>query len=198
MSTTSESPIGASRPLEPSPSAGLRCRPLLPADLEDVMLIEQQVYPFPWSRGNFSDSLAAGHDAWRFDDDSGRMIGYAVLLWAPDEVHLLNLSLGTVHQGRGIGERLLHWLADDLARRGAPALLLEVRPSNPRALRLYERVGMQRIGVRRDYYPYFNGKREDAIVMRVALPLPRTLPSASPTSPTSPTSPGSAGARDVD
>ena len=83
----------------------------------------------------------------------------------------INLSLDALHQGKGIGERLLRWLAHNIHRRGAPALLLEVRPSNTRALRLYERLGMQHIGVRRGYYPFFNGKREDAIVMRVALPL---------------------------
>jgi ribosomal-protein-alanine N-acetyltransferase len=153
----------------------LQIRPMIAADLDEVIRIERDVYPFPWTRGNFSDSLDAGHDAWRFDDASGHMIGYAVLLWAPDEVHLLNLSLDARHQGKQIGERLLRWLAHNIHRRGAPALLLEVRPSNIRALRLYERIGMQRIGVRRGYYPFFNGKREDAIVMRVALPL---LPAA--------------------
>jgi ribosomal-protein-alanine N-acetyltransferase len=135
------------------------------------MRIENAVYPFPWTRGNFSDSLRAGYDCWRFDDERGLMIGYAVLMWTPDEVHLLNLSLEQAAQGRRLGESCLRWLADDIQRRGASALLLEVRPSNPRAVRLYERVGMQRIGVRRGYYPYFEHQREDALVMRVALPL---------------------------
>jgi ribosomal-protein-alanine acetyltransferase len=155
-------------PLESPP---LQIRRMSLQDLDEVMRIERAVYPFPWSRGNFSDSLRAGHDAWRFDDDSGRMIGYAVLMWAPDEVHLLNLSVDQPFQGRGLGERLLRWLADDAHRRGAPSLLLEVRPSNPVALRLYERVGMQRIGLRRGYYPSTDRRREDAVVMRVALPL---------------------------
>jgi len=140
-------------------------------DLDEVMSIELTIYPFPWSRGNFSDSLLAGHDAWRFDDESGRMIGYAVLMWAPDEVHLLNLSVAKTWQGRGVGEQLLRWLADEAHSRGAPALLLEVRPSNPVALRLYERVGMIRIGLRRGYYPDTGRRREDAVVMRCSLPL---------------------------
>ena len=149
----------------------LQIRQMSLQDLDEVMQIERVIYSFPWTRGNFSDSLRAGHDAWRFDDDSGRMIGYAVLMWAPDEVHLLNLSVDQGWQGRGFGERLLRWLADDVYRRGARALLLEVRPSNPVALRLYERVGMQRIGLRRGYYPSFDRRREDAVVMRSPLPL---------------------------
>jgi ribosomal-protein-alanine N-acetyltransferase len=149
----------------------LQVRPLVMDDLDEVMRIELAVYPFPWTRGNFSDSLRAGHDAWRFEDDHGQMIGYSVLMWAPDEVHLLNLSIDQACQGRRIGERCLRWLADDVHRRGSGALLLEVRPSNLRAIGLYERLGMQRIGLRRGYYPYFNGKREDAVVMRATLPL---------------------------
>ena len=146
-------------------------RPMNLADLDEVVRIETAIYPFPWTRGNFSDSLRTGYDCWRFDDDTGRLIGNAVLMWSPDEVHLLNLSLEQPAQGRRLGEACLRWLADEVHRRGAPALLLEVRPSNHRALRLYERVGMQRIGLRRGYYPYFDGQREDAIVMRCALPL---------------------------
>jgi ribosomal protein S18 acetylase RimI-like enzyme len=44
-------------------------------------------------------------------------------------------------------------------------MLLEVRPSNTPALRLYERKGFMRVGLRRRYYPAHDGAREDAIVM---------------------------------
>ncbi len=151
--------------------AGLLIRPMSLMDLDQVMRIETTIYPFPWTRGNFNDSLRAGYDCWRFDNERGQMIGYAILMWSPDEVHLLNLSLDVPAQGRRLGEHCLRWLADDLRRRGATALLLEVRPSNPRALRLYERVGMAQVGLRRGYYPYFDGRREDALVMRRTLPL---------------------------
>jgi [ribosomal protein S18]-alanine N-acetyltransferase len=150
---------------------GLLIRPMSLSDLDEVMRIETAIYPFPWTRGNFEDSLRAGYDCWRFQDERGQMIGYAILMWSPDEVHLLNLSLDLPAQGRRLGERCLRWLAEDVHRRGASALLLEVRPSNPRALRLYERVGMAQIGVRRGYYPYFDGQREDALVMRGTLPM---------------------------
>ena len=159
--------------------AGLLIRPMSLMDLDEVMRIETAIYPFPWTRGNFNDSLRAGYDCWRFADEGGQMIGYAILMWSPDEVHLLNLSLDLPAQGRRLGEYFLRWLAEDIRRRGATALLLEVRPSNPRALRLYERVGLKQIGVRRDYYPYFDGRREDALVMRGALPLaPPAAPGA--------------------
>ena len=44
------------------PSAGTLL-PMTAARLDAVMAIETAVYAFPWSRGNFIDSLAAGYDA---------------------------------------------------------------------------------------------------------------------------------------
>lgn len=138
------------------------------ADLDRVAAIEQRVYPFPWSRGNFADSLNAGYDAWAFERGD-ELIGYAIVMWLPDEVHLLNLSVDADHQGKGIGSAMLDWLMADAARRGAASMLLEVRPSNVRAIGLYERKSFMRIGIRRRYYPSFNNTREDAIVMRCML-----------------------------
>lgn len=141
-----------------------RVRPMLVADLTPVAAIEQQIYPFPWTRGNFADSLASGYDSWVFE--RGRsLVGYAIVMWLPDEVHLLNLSVAADCQGEGLGGSMLAWLMTDAARRGASSMLLEVRPSNVRAIGLYERKGFVRIGIRRKYYPSYNNTREDAIVM---------------------------------
>jgi ribosomal-protein-alanine acetyltransferase len=137
---------------------------MLRGDLDRVAEIEASVYPFPWTRGNFIDSLAAGYDAWVLDGDAG-ILGYAVVMWIPDEVHLLNLSIDAAFQRRGLGAAMLDWLMDDSARRGARSLLLEVRPSNLPAVRLYERKGFRRIGIRKRYYPAADNTREDAIVM---------------------------------
>jgi ribosomal protein S18 acetylase RimI-like enzyme len=68
-------------------------------------------------------------------------------------------------QGLGLGAAILDWLVDDAGSRGARSMLLEVRPSNTPALRLYERKGFHRVGLRRRYYPAHDGAREDAIVM---------------------------------
>lgn len=135
-------------------------------DLDVVSEIERSIYPFPWTRGNFDDSLVAGHDAWIFasPDEPASILGYAVSMWMPDEVHLLNLSVEATHQGRGFGRSMLRWLMQDAARRGANGMMLEVRPSNERALALYRSTGFALIGLRRRYYPAESG-REDAQVL---------------------------------
>ncbi len=136
-------------------------------DLDAVAAIERSIYPYPWTRGNFADSLLAGHDAWILEieiEESPQLIGYAVVMWLPDEVHLLNLSVAAPMQGRGYGREMLQWLLRDAAGRGAHGMLLEVRPSNRTALALYRSSGFEPIGVRRGYYPAENG-REDAQVL---------------------------------
>lgn len=152
-------------PWSRSQAPAWRSRPMTVSDLATVAQIEARIFAFPWTVGNFSDSLAAGYDAWVFEDFAGTMLGYAILMWLPDEVHLLNLSVDEPVQGRGLGEAWLRWLLDSVAQRGSRSMLLECRPSNTVGLRLYERTGFARIGLRRRYYPAVGGTREDAIVM---------------------------------
>jgi ribosomal-protein-alanine N-acetyltransferase len=140
------------------------------SDLAQVARIEARIFPFPWTFGNFADSLDAGYDGWVFEspevpDVPEALLGYAIVMWLPDEVHLLNLSVDAPHQARGLGAAMLDWLMADAAGRGARSMLLEVRPSNTPAQRLYERKGFHRVGLRRRYYPSHEGTREDAIVM---------------------------------
>jgi [ribosomal protein S18]-alanine N-acetyltransferase len=159
----------------PQPQPAWRVRPMSVSDLAQVVAIEADVYPFPWTRSNFADSLAAGYDAWVFETSQGHeLFGYAIVMWLPDEVHLLNISVAAVWQGRGLGAGMLDWLMRDAAHRRARSMLLEVRPSNDRALQLYERLGFRRVGVRRRYYPAAGNTREDAIVMVRRLPLGET------------------------
>jgi [ribosomal protein S18]-alanine N-acetyltransferase len=161
--------------------APLVARPMRVLDLDWVTRHEQMIYPFPWSRSNFSDSLKAGYDAWVFSiGDTGvngwasvenPPIGYAVLMWIPDEMHLLNLSVLVQFQQQGWGQQMLRWLCQQGARSQSRRLLLEVRPSNAAALKLYSRFGFEQIGLRKRYYPAPNNTREDALVMSIRLPL---------------------------
>ena len=145
----------------------IELRPMAEADLPAVMAIENAIYAFPWTPGNFRDSLAAGYSCWMYVRD-GEPIGYAVLMHASDEAHLLNLSIAARWQRQGYGSLLLQQLCEVARGHGARLLFLEVRPSNAAALRLYERHGFQRIGLRRDYYPAPAG-REDALIFGLPL-----------------------------
>lgn len=133
------------------------------AELDVVAAAEERIYDFPWTRGNFADSLAAGYGAW-LAEEGGRMVGYAVMMQVVDEAHLLNISVLPELQHGGRGSALLLHLFDQARRQGATRMLLEVRPGNVAGQDFYRRYGFAEIGRRPDYYPVHAG-REDAIVM---------------------------------
>lgn len=142
-------------------------QPLTEPELEVVAAIEHDLYEFPWTLGNFRDSLAAGYSCWAYRSQRG-LIGYAVMMLGADEAHLLNLSIAAASQRRGYGGRLLAHLMQVARDYGANALFLEVRPSNAAARRLYAKRGFTQIGLRKGYYPALDG-REDALILSRAL-----------------------------
>ena len=143
--------------------------PMVAGDVDDVEAIESEVYPHPWSRGNFTDSLASGYSAWTLRDDAGVLVGYFLLMSAVDEAHLLNVAVAKERQRQRIGLYLLDKIVACARGLSMESILLEVRPSNLRAQTIYEQYGFTEIGRRKAYYPAHNGQREDAIVMRYTL-----------------------------
>lgn len=141
----------------------LRYSTMTEADFDAVAEAEARIHPFPWTRGNFVDSLAAGHGAWLARED-GRMIGYAVVMSAPDEAHLLNISILPELQRGGRGSALLAHLFAEARTQRATRMLLEVRAGNLAGRGFYGHHGFAEIGRRRGYYQASEG-REDAIVM---------------------------------
>ncbi len=154
-----------------------RFEPMQLSDLNDVVAIETTLYSAPWTLGNFRDSLAANYSSWVLraaPNAQGHkaLLGYFLLMAAVDDAHLLNLSVARAYQRRGIGLALLQKVIEVARSHRAANLILEVRPSNLRALHVYQRYGFQQIGLRQNYYPTNEGSgggREDALVMSFLL-----------------------------
>jgi ribosomal-protein-alanine N-acetyltransferase len=149
-------------------SAELKATPACLRDMRqtDVTMaatIEQSAYEFPWSPGIFRDCLLAGYTSVVLEH-SGKVVGYGIMSVAAGEAHLLNLALSESARGMGNGRRLLEHLMDVARQSGAEGIYLEVRPSNLRALALYERAGFEVLGRRRGYYRV-RGGTEDAVVL---------------------------------
>jgi ribosomal-protein-alanine N-acetyltransferase len=149
------------------PAAALR--PLTAVLLDAVLAVEQAAYEFPWTRGNFIDSLAAGYVAEALLDGDGELQAYFIAMPGVDEVHLLNLTVAPALQRRGIATMLLDELVRRCRARRASQLWLEVRGSNAPALALYRRYGFRHVGMRKGYYPAAGGTREDAMVMSIGV-----------------------------
>ncbi|MBA4177014.1 MAG: ribosomal-protein-alanine N-acetyltransferase [Leptothrix sp. (in: Bacteria)] len=137
-------------------------------DLDAVVAVEARAYSHPWSRGNFTDSLAAGYLAEVLVDGAGEIVGYLVAMHGVDELHLLNITVVPAAQGQGHGQALMAALHRHARRQGLATLWLEVRQSNQRARALYRRLGYTEVGLRRGYYPAAV-RREDAVVMSLSV-----------------------------
>ena len=142
----------------------VQIRPMMEIDLPEVAHIEQQSYAFPWSENIFRDCLRVGYTC-RALDLVGRVIGYGVMSLGAGEAHVLNVCVADQYRNLGFGRRLLEHLMERAGASGVAETFLEVRPSNLAAIRLYQRLGFEQIGIRRGYYQAPDG-REDAIVLK--------------------------------
>ena len=177
----------ASDPGEPGRSWALR--PMDESVLALVAAVEQTAHPHPWNERHFRDSIASGYwaqmlvtepqpddppawaDAPRLPDGC-LLLGYLVAMPGVGETHLLDITTVPLHQRQGCARLLLGALTAWSRLQQAEWLWLEVRASNQAARTLYESLGFQQVGRRRDYYPDQGARREDAIVMSLALQPP--------------------------
>jgi ribosomal-protein-alanine N-acetyltransferase len=137
-------------------------------DLDEVLEIERGIYEFPWTWGNFSDSMHAGYSCWTYRE-ADELVAYCIIMAVTDEAHLLNLSVSAQYHRQGYGRMMLAHVLEVARQHRARLLFLEVRPSNTAARELYAASGFRQIGTRRDYYPAGTG-REDALVLAIELP----------------------------
>ena len=142
--------------------------PMGAAHLDAVLAIEQSAYSHPWSRGNFSDSMAAGYQLQCLVGGAD-VLGYFVAMAGYREVHLLNITVAPAHQRQGWARVMLDALAIWSRGQQAEWLWLEVRAGNTRAQQIYEHCGFAPVGLRKGYYPAGQGQREDAVVMNLRL-----------------------------
>lgn len=153
-----------------SAAATVIWRPMSEADLAAVAVLEAQAHNVPWTVGNFRDALATGYGVV-VGESGGAVVAYGVLMLAPDEAQLLNLTVAPEVRRRGLGRVLLRRFLDDARRLGAKQCFLEVRVSNMSAITLYTAEGFLPVARRNGYYPANapGAEREDALVMRRAL-----------------------------
>jgi ribosomal-protein-alanine N-acetyltransferase len=140
-------------------------RPLGYADLPQVIAIERRAFPTPWSLAMFvlelskpsSICLAAVEPS---RTRGGKLLGYLICSNYAGVWHLMNIAVDPPLRRRGIGAGLL----ESLIEQAGPneSYTLEVRPSNPAAISLYERLGFRSAGSRPRYY---QDTGEDALVM---------------------------------
>jgi [ribosomal protein S18]-alanine N-acetyltransferase len=141
---------------------GLEIRRLTLRDLGAVEEIERASYPTPWSRSMFAGELTKPASISLGAFEGGILVGYVIVSRYVDAWHVMNVAVRPEERGRGIGTALLERLFEATASDARRGYTLEVRVSNERAIKLYERLGFKGRGVRRGYY---TDNREDALIM---------------------------------
>ena len=136
--------------------------PLRPELLEEIMVIEQEAYPEPWSRGMFLDELRSPRSYFCLVYLRDRLIGYGGFWHVLEEAHVTSVTIAKALRGHGYGRELMYHLLDTARYRDIRQVTLEVRESNRVARTLYESLGFRRAGLRKGYY---SSTGEDALIM---------------------------------
>ncbi|MFL6549898.1 MAG: ribosomal protein S18-alanine N-acetyltransferase [Povalibacter sp.] len=145
----------------------VRFRPMTIPDVAAVASVERASYQFPWSEGVFRDCVRVGY-LCRVVEYRNEISGYGIMSFGAGEAHVLNICVRHELRGMSVGRRLMEYLLDRAREEYMQDVFLEVRPSNTVAIRLYESMGFQRIGLRKGYYQAVGG-REDALVYKLPL-----------------------------
>jgi ribosomal-protein-alanine acetyltransferase len=148
---------------------GFLIRPARTEDIPAVAALEAEVFPDPWPQHLYLQEVG---QPLRFQrvvhTDLGYLAAYLFACWQLDELHVLKVATHPLYEGRGLGSTLMDEAKSEGERSGARGLVLEVRPSNRRAFRLYRYLGYDVLGRRPRYY----ADGEDALVMCLALVAP--------------------------
>jgi ribosomal-protein-alanine N-acetyltransferase len=138
-------------------------------DIPAVAALEAQVFPDPWPQHLYLQEVG---QPLRFQrvayTENGYLAAYLFACWQLDELHVLKVATHPLYEGRGLARTLLDEAKCEGQRSEDRGLILEVRPSNRRAIRLYRHLGYDVLGRRPRYY----ADGEDALVMSLALTAP--------------------------
>lgn len=137
--------------------------PMRRRHVRQVMRIEAQVYPRPWSSALFLQEIVRRSDrvyyVARWDST---VVGYGGMITSGREAHITTIAVDPAYHRQHLGTKLMLGLMDAAIERGGKTISLEVRRSNYGAQAMYEKFGFRPVGVRRGYYVETG---EDAIVM---------------------------------
>lgn len=135
-------------------------------DIPQIVKIEEETFPTPWSdyafRCELNDNEFANYLVVVSSDAPTTVLGYGGMWLICDEAHITNIAISSSYRGRGLGNFLLEGLVLLAKAKNALRMTLEARVSNKIAINLYENLDFVSAGIRPGYYADNN---EDALIM---------------------------------
>jgi ribosomal-protein-alanine N-acetyltransferase len=141
----------------------LNIRDMKEGDLGQVLVLEEEIFPSPWTEDLFLHELRQGQNAMYMVALSGdRLLGYFGAHLFKSEIHVTNMAVDRECRRKGLGSLLLVTCVRRGCDAGARWLTLEVREGNREARHFYKRFGFEEIGLR---YRYYEETGENAVIM---------------------------------
>ncbi len=137
-------------------------RKMTEADLPQVYSIEQETFSDPWSKEDFYNSMNEPNNGYLVAELDGRVAGYCGYWGIAGDGYIYNVAVKKEYRRHRIGYQMLSILLKESAGRGITSFTLEVRRSNAAAIHLYESLGFESAGTRKDFY---TKPKEDAVIM---------------------------------
>ena len=131
--------------------------------VSQVAQLEKLCFSDPWSENSVASELENPLSLWLVAEENGAVAGYVGSQTVLDETDMMNIAVHPDHRRQGIAAALIEALIEELKGKGSHCLTLEVRASNESARSLYEKLGFQQVGIRKNYY---RNPKEDAIILR--------------------------------
>lgn len=131
-------------------------------DLDAIAELEAAVFSMPWSRQGFADVLDREDVLFLVAKENEQLFGYAGVYLTEDEGEITNVAVAPGARRQGIARLILTELIAQLTVKNIERIVLEVRVSNEPAIRLYEELGFENAGKRKNFY---EKPTEDAYVM---------------------------------
>ncbi|MCI5649931.1 MAG: ribosomal protein S18-alanine N-acetyltransferase [Fusicatenibacter sp.] len=131
-------------------------------DLDQVLPIEEENFSVPWTANGFFTFLIREDALFLVAEEEGEILGYLGIIISIDEGEITNICVAEKARRRGIGRALLVELIQRMEAQGVSIIHLDVRQSNLPAITLYQSLGFEQDGLRRQYYDL---PKEDAILM---------------------------------
>lgn len=131
-------------------------------DLEQVAGIEREIFSMPWSEKAFADSLQSENTLYIVAEIDGKVAGYCGMYIAFEEGNISNVAVAPEYRRQKIAANMLKNILKLAKEKGVTDVVLEVRETNTGAIRLYEQIGFEEVGIRKDFY---DKPKENALIM---------------------------------
>ena len=131
-------------------------------DIAQVVEIENQCFSIPWSEKSFQESITREDTLFLVCEEENAITGYIGMYISFEEGSITNVAVSPNYRKQGYGEALVSAAKEKAKEKQVEKIFLEVRVSNTPAISLYEKMGFENLGVRKNFYEH---PKEDAYIM---------------------------------